>query len=129
MTFGVRQNKDSWPPVAGRNFVALLVALAFALQSFFTQTHLHRITVPFGDTGIVKIIGSDPAGGKAPGDGSPIDCPYCQAVAHSGVFFMPVAPLLDLPGAQAESAPFPASAQTVKKAVALNQRSRAPPAL
>lgn len=111
----------------GRNIVALLVAFAFALQSFLTQTHIHGAALAFDGPGIVKVDASPPAGNKAPADNSPLDCPYCQAIAHSGLFFMPAAPLFRLPVELAQSIVAPDFVQVIKSAAILHQRSRAPP--
>ncbi len=111
----------------GRNFVALLVAFAFALQSFLTQTHIHGVPAHFDGAAIVKVDTGSSGGGKAPADTSPLDCPYCQAIAHSGLFFMPAAPLLLLPVALAHSIVAPDFIQVIKSAAILHQRSRAPP--
>lgn len=110
-----------------RNFLALLVAFAFALQSFLTQTHIHGAPASFGGFAIVKIDAGSSGGSKAPADNSPLDCPYCQAIAHSGLFFMPAAPLLRLPVELAHSIIAPDFVQVIKSAAILHQRSRAPP--
>ena len=110
-----------------RNFLALLVAFAFALQSFLTQTHIHGVPASFGGSAIVKIDAGSSGGSKAPADNSPLDCPYCPAIAHSGLFFMPAAPLLRLPVELAQSIIAPDFAQVIKSAAILHQRSRAPP--
>lgn len=107
--------------------MSLLVAFAFALQSFLTQTHIHGMPQSFGGPAIVKIAAGAPAGNKTPADTSPLDCPYCQAIAHSGLFFMPAAPLLRLPVALAHSIIAPDFIQVIKSAAILHQRSRAPP--
>jgi hypothetical protein len=110
-----------------RNFVSLLVAFAFALQSFLTQTHIHRVPQSFGGPAIVKFDTGAPPGNKAPADNSPLDCPYCQAIAHSGLFFMPAAPLLRLPVGLAQRIIAPDFVQVTKSAAILLRRSRAPP--
>ena len=110
-----------------RNFVALLVAFAFALQSFLTQTHIHGVPAVFGGSTIVKIDADSSGGSKAPADSSPLDCPYCQAIAHSGLFFMPAAPLLRLPAELVHSILAPDFVQVIKIAATLHRRSRAPP--
>src|SRR5690348_6734391 len=86
-----------------RNLLALLVALAFALQSFFTQTHIHHWPQNLDGPAIVKVTAGDPMGGSAPSDGTPLDCPFCQAIAHTGLFFLPTAPLLHAPVASVQS--------------------------
>lgn len=110
-----------------RNIVALLVAFAFALQSFLTQTHIHGVPASLDGFAIAKVDSGSSGGGKAPADSSPLDCPYCQAIAHSGLFFMPAAPLLRLPFELAQSIIAPDFVQVTKSAAILYQRSRAPP--
>lgn len=110
-----------------RNLLALLVAFAFALQSFVTQTHIHGVALPFGGPEIVKVATSSSGGSKVPADNSPLDCPYCQAIAHSGLFFMPAAPLLRVPAELARSILAPDFLQIIKSAAILLRRSRAPP--
>ena len=129
MDLGVTHHMKNRPPrTAVQNFVVLLVAFAFALQSFFTQTHLHRITPELGG-GVFQLVHPGQAGGSVPSDTNPLDCPYCQAVAHSGVFYQPPAPLLLLPTLQSEAAMFPATLLSSTKAGAISWRSRAPPTL
>lgn len=114
-------------PDAVRKFFALLVAFAFALQSFLTETHIHGVRFSFDGSAIVKIDTRVPAGNKAPADNGPIGCPYCQAIAHSGLFFMPAAPLLRLPVELAQSILAPHFIQVIESASTLHRRSRAPP--
>jgi hypothetical protein len=113
---------------AGENLLAFLVAFAFVLQSFLTQTHLHDTAPAFGNGAIINLSTDAPVH-KAPADSSPLDCPYCQAVAHSGAFFLPTAPLLGLPAIPGERATLPIIAQVFRSAAALGWRSRAPPPL
>ena len=115
-------------PDAARNFLALMVALAFALQSFFTQTHIHHWPQHLDGPAIVKITASGPMGGGAPDDNSPLDCPFCQAIAHTGLFFMPAAPLVRAPVAFIQRIAPPVSREVFKSAAVFNRRSRAPPA-
>ena len=110
-----------------RKFAALLVIFAFALQSFFTQTHIHGLPQHLDGLALIKIDASDPAGSKVPGDTSPLDCPYCQAVTHSGLFFVPTNPLLRLPVSTGEQIVQPIALQVVKSAAMLSRRSRSPP--
>ena len=75
---------------SGWRFIACLVLIAFTLQSYITQTHIHNAT----PAAAAKIVTHAP--GKAPADDNPVDCPFCQAVAHDGPFFLPTVPLLIL---------------------------------
>lgn len=77
---------------AGRTWrlgVTLFALLAFALQSYTTQTHIHKPTLP-GFAGIAAALDIDAPtkDGKAPAKQDQ-NCPLCQAVAHAGVFVSP----------------------------------------
>ncbi len=127
-TLSVRSSDARILPDTARNVLALLVALAFALQSFLTQTHIHHWPQQSDGPAIVQLSTGDPTGGGAPGDSSPLDCPYCQAIAHSGLFFLPFAPLLRAPVTSAQRIAAPVTLQVIKSAAVFSQRSRAPPA-
>jgi hypothetical protein len=101
--------------------IVSLLLLAFTLQSYITQTHIHSLT----PASVSRILtGShDPA----PVDGNPVDCPFCQAVAHDGPFFLPAAPILLLSAIWVELTPSFLSARTDADAPAHAWHSRAPP--
>src|SRR5579872_6259130 len=68
--------------------IACLLLITFTLQSYITQTHIHS-------TSTVAIAKTLPGShGNAPVDDGPLDCPFCQAVAHDGPFFLPAIPFL-----------------------------------
>jgi hypothetical protein len=69
--------------------IAALVMLAFTFQSYVAQTHIHENATP-ASAALIKDLGHN----KSPVDNSPLDCPFCQAVAHAGGFFLPVIPLV-----------------------------------
>lgn len=75
---------------SGWRLIACLILITFSLQSYITQTHIHSAT----PAAIVKIFNHSQ--GKAPLDNNPVDCPFCQAVAHDGPFHLPTLPLLIL---------------------------------
>jgi len=75
---------------SGWRFIACLILVAFTLQSYITQTHIHNTT----PAAVAKIVTH--SHDKAPVDDNPMDCPFCQAVAHDGPFFLPTVPLLIL---------------------------------
>lgn len=82
---------------SGFRAITWLVLLAFALQSFITQTHIHGAFGSAGDTQIVKTLTGAPShNNKAPAENQ-ADCPFCQAITHAGAFFTPSAPALILP--------------------------------
>jgi hypothetical protein len=81
---------------AARLFVVLISLLAFGLQSYVTQTHIHFKTDTFGS--YASLNKQKPAGpDKYPGSGDPSNCPICQEIAHTGHFVMPSAAALSLP--------------------------------
>lgn len=107
----------------GFRALTLLVAFAFALQSFVTQTHIHGVAS--AAPGIVKIV-KHPAQKPAPADSSDT-CAFCQAVAHSGAFFAPAAPILLPPAAWFIPALLPTALAVGHDAFAHSWQSRAPP--
>jgi hypothetical protein len=98
---GVRRESPGW------RFVTWVVVLAFALQSFVTQTHFHW--APQATTN-VKLLESASRPHKAPVENS-ATCPFCQAIVHAGAFFASAAPLPHLPVVWADYAipPLPAN--------------------
>jgi hypothetical protein len=104
--------------------IAVLVLLAFGFQSYVAQTHIHEISTTVS-AGLIQ----HPAHSKSPVENSPLDCPFCQAVAHGGDVFIPDASPLFLM-AQWVAITFPRFLLTDKGATAGHSwRSRAPPSL
>jgi hypothetical protein len=99
----------SGPPKGWRLAVASVVFVAFALQSFVVQTHIHftpdaeaRLAAyAASHAGAHGDVGQSRHSRHAPGD-DPADCPICQEILHSGQFVAPV-PQLFLPPAMAVS--------------------------
>ncbi len=106
-----------------RFVVALMALLAFTLQSYIVQTHIH---VPGTEA---ALTGNASTGHKAPsGDrGSSDDCPVCQAFALAGAFVTPVFVILALALTYIEVAPSFALRATSGPLLVRNWRSRAPP--
>ncbi len=83
-----------------RSLLAIVLFVAFGLQSYVTQTHIHLppSAVAAFSVGHVGVSSAKPVEkDKHPGDEDPAHCPLCQAVAASGSFVMPVLPVLLLP--------------------------------
>jgi hypothetical protein len=110
-----RNNGQGW------RAIACLILLAFTLQSYITQTHIHN-TSP---TSISKTFSKSHS--KAPIDNSPIDCPFCQAIAHDGSFFLAAMPIFHLSATWTESAVFRFCERLNAGTAAHNWQSRAPP--
>ena len=72
--------------------VTLFALLAFALQSYTTETHIHKPALP-GWAGIAAALDLDVPvkNGKAPAKQDQQNCPICQGVAHAGAFVSPAA--------------------------------------
>ncbi len=104
----------------------LILALAFALQSFVTQTHIHGLGPAPSAPGIAKLV-KGPASNPSPLDTSDNACAFCQAIAHSGAFFAPAAPVLLLPFVATAPSFLPAVVAISGNTLAHNWQSRAPP--
>lgn len=106
---------------SGWHFIACLLLITFTLQSYITQTHIHNAA----PAAVTKIFA--PSHGKAPLDDNPVDCPFCQAVAHDGPFHLPTVPLLILSVTFVELAPPALRLHRATEAFAHIWQSRAPP--
>lgn len=101
-----------------------ILLLAFSLQSFITETHLH----PFAAAGSELALQA-PIQGHAPFDQGQANCPFCQAVVHAGAFFAPASPNVYRPNWTAGIAVFSAVRGVRILAGAHSWNSRAPPQL
>jgi hypothetical protein len=109
---------------AWRAALTWMVLLAFALQSYITQTHIHNPPAPAGRAAIAEVVSA----GGAPADREDIACPFCQAVAAAGAFFAATPVVATLPAAQARTPVSPPAVLGLHLASAgFNWRSRAPP--
>jgi hypothetical protein len=99
--------------------------LAFLLQSFIAQTHVHRASLDFGTIAKTAAI-PPPSHTKTPSDNSAADCPFCQAVAHAGALLAPAPLLLLLPVGVRHETLF-ITPRAIAAASAHSWRSRAPP--
>ena len=106
---------------SGWRFIACLILISFTLQSYITQTHIHNVAPAV----IAKTVSHAP--GKAPVDDNPMDCPFCQAVAHDGMFFIPTSPLLFLSAVWIEMTALDLWLAASSGERAHNWQSRAPP--
>jgi hypothetical protein len=107
----------------GWRLIAALLLLAFVVQSYVAQTHMHdaaQVGVSIGKTN-----GHD----SPPLENSPLDCPFCQAVAHDSGFFVPTGPLLFLSAQWMEMAPPHVLIRDSASAPVHDWKSRAPPRL
>ncbi|MBN9592428.1 MAG: hypothetical protein J0I02_09370 [Alphaproteobacteria bacterium] len=88
----------------GRLGVVLFALLAFALQSYTVQTHIHfsaKLVASrnhAADADQSKTPAADHNGDPAkPAKGDPANCPICQAMANAGAYITPAPAILALP--------------------------------
>ena len=86
----------------GFRAIAWVVLLAFTLQSFVTQVHIHGAFS--ASTPAVEKLAGGSSHSKAPAQNGTSDCPFCQAITHAGAFAAPSAPGLILQISFAETA-------------------------
>ena len=110
----------------GWRFVARLVLIAFTLQSYVTQSHVHDKWQGQGISSISKSDSKAPPHRKSPLDDSPLSCPICQAISHASVY-LTAAALPLLPALCAELAAPIFTTNPVIAAFWHDWRSRAPP--
>jgi hypothetical protein len=101
--------------------ITLFALLAFALQGYVTQTHIHL-------TRAMSASLSVPAEHeKYPSKDDPSNCPICQEILHAGAFVTPSAVPLVLPSFAvsiiATIVEIPVAARTLSH----NWQGRAPP--
>ena len=105
-----------------------MLLLAFTLQSYITQTHVHREPGGTHGAAIVRIVGQPAPHAVSPTGDATIACPICQAIVVAGAFFVPTTPILSRPATLAETAAFrPIVAGLAVTAASFSWRSRAPP--
>ncbi|MDE2133702.1 MAG: DUF2946 family protein [Alphaproteobacteria bacterium] len=122
----------SAPPLA----ITLFVLLAFVLQSYATQTHVHfsgerDFAVGAGGAGELakdsRSQKNEPQ--KAPSKGDPENCPLCQQITIAGAFISPAALALLLPVQIPYAAPAAAAVAVLSRSVSHSWHGRAPPAV
>jgi hypothetical protein len=101
-------------------FAIWLVVITFTLQSFIAQIHIHDVATIIHET-------SSGSHGNAPADNVPMDCPFCQAVAHGSAFFLPTTVLFLIPAVWIELAAPILRLHATFAVAAHNWKSRAPP--
>lgn len=107
----------------GRRALTLVLLVAFCLQSFVTQTHLHATHA----AGSALVAFQSPHTGKAPLDEGVAACPFCQATIHAGAFFAPAAPAFVIPASWTGITRLTPVSVVRRRAPAHAWRSRAPP--
>lgn len=90
----------------GWQAIVYLLLLAFAFQSYLTQTHIHGTAEASPQACVSKCIAHTPLS-QSPFDKA-TNCPLCQAIVHAGAFFVPAVLTFFVPYLWIESV-FPAT--------------------
>jgi hypothetical protein len=114
--------------------IALAVTIAFAFQSYVTQTHIH---IPQPGAGFAKLLGNASSVGKIdsedrgkdpfPAQDDPAKCPLCQEIAHSGAYISPVAAASILPAESVSVVALVKIATVLIRTTSFIWQTRAPP--
>jgi hypothetical protein len=81
-----------------RSIIVWILLFAFTVQSFAAQIHIHGPLRAVDGASIGNVVEKAGSHNKSSGAPDAADCPICQAIAHAGAFFVPLAPVLLLPG-------------------------------
>lgn len=126
----MRVNGHIARPETGRLWrlgVTFFALLAFALQSYTAQTHIHKWTQP-GLAGIAAALdlGVPIKNGKAPAKQDQ-NCPLCQGIAHAGAFLTPSAVAALAPTLSVQIIAIALDTALALQAVSHSWQSRGPP--
>ncbi|HVV27298.1 MAG TPA: DUF2946 family protein [Rhizomicrobium sp.] len=123
----------AWTPIR-RALVALICILAFSLQGYIGQTHIHAAR---GGDSVSRSVFSNSFAGvsadrKAPsqpdqGQDNPYRCPYCQVAASLGAMLGVSVLLITMPAAQLAVEPLANLAAAADSPASYVQRNRGPP--
>ena len=109
--------------------ITFFALLAFTLQTYVTQTHIHSIsqTSAAAASTLDGSVGHKRLPGKLPPSNDPANCPICQEILHTGFFVTPSIAALLLPTIVASTAPIVTDIMTIAPAHSHSWKSRAPP--
>jgi hypothetical protein len=102
----------------------LFALLAFSLQSYITQIHIHGAT---WSTVAVLDAGKASPPGKLPASDDQSGCPICQVIAHASQFVIPSAVAIALPALAAFHVVVNTDVATAAHSTSHSWKSRAPP--
>ena len=109
----------------GRHVITFLMLLAFALQSYLTQTHIHWASETSRQNCVSVCVVQAPHRSSPFGEAG--DCPLCQAIVHAGAFFAPAVLVVFVQRLWVESTLPTAITGAHRFASARSGLSRAPP--
>jgi hypothetical protein len=109
-------------PGSWRSLLILVVMLAFGLQSFLVQTHLHNLPQSLSAAAGISV--------SAPHSKAPLDtdkCFLCQEYLHGGAYLTPAAAAVLPPSAVVSLLPLLLPLALTERLVSHNWMGRAPP--
>jgi Protein of unknown function (DUF2946) len=111
--------------------LALFAAVAFFLQAFALQAHVHPVTQQASIAGAGKLVVTSLLNSpKVPSSkDDPADCPLCHADTLNGAFVSPASPVLLLPTVLALRQAVQAVMSLRVLKLSHNWQGRAPPSL
>jgi hypothetical protein len=109
---------------APRLAITLFALLAFTLQSYVTQIHIHGAS---WGTAATLDAGKAHQPGKLPAGDDQNSCPICQVIAHSGQFITPSAVAVILPALVAFYVVIDKDTSSAARNISHSWNSRAPP--
>ncbi|MGA7713641.1 MAG: DUF2946 family protein [Rhizomicrobium sp.] len=116
-----------------RLVLTLFALLAFVLQAYLTQTHIHisaqaDAAISLHDAGVAPIK-APPSQDRDhfPAKDDPANCPLCQQITIAGAFVSPTATGLLLPLQVQFAAPTLYAVSIVLRSISHSWRGRAPP--
>ena len=102
--------------------ISLVVMLAFGVQSFLVQTHLHNLPQTLA---VAADIAASTPSSKAPLDAD--KCLLCQEYVHSGAYVTPVAAAVLPPSAAVSLLPLQLALVFADRPASHSWMGRAPP--
>ena len=115
-------------PSGARLAITLFALLAFTIQSYVTQVHIHGTARIGGATlALDKSATQQQSPGKAPPGDDPANCPICQQILHAGSFVAPSAAAFVPLTLTASIVAIVIEIATLAQAYSHSWRSRAPP--
>ena len=113
------------PRGALRRALTMFALVAFALQGYLIQTHIHGLSAfAVAASGQHTVSASSP---KAPTDGDDLSCPLCQDSVRAGNYLVPAAVSALPPTLAVNAILFNAAALVASKAISHIWQSRGPP--
>jgi hypothetical protein len=104
--------------------ITLIALLAFTLQSYVTQIHIHGA---IWKTTSTLDAGKTQQPDKIPAGDDQNSCPICQVIAHAGQFVTPSVVVIALPTLAAFHIAVDKDTTIVMHSVSHSWKSRAPP--